>query len=407
MIPTGFPSLGLRDPGFLQSSGFTPDPADPDLFGWWSADKYVTEVSNVISVWGDRTNNTVNKAALTGTRNLIPVGALKMRLSNNDGSGNLLFASQDMTQAIWTTFLFTKNSATTGTFTGQGGVINAISSLLRAGVSYTLKATMRAVSGNVNLEWVTYNSPSGNYTAVTVTGALADYTRVFTGAGGVYLGIRDNNAAGHGQIEVTKWQLCETGWGATGYVDTGTATNAYYIPTLAGKQVIWTHGNSGYCWPRNESFTDVADITKLTAYFAIYWPHTTIGLGPFLTNRNTHSSWSWYADLNPTDQSAYVNTAPFARLDTGSAVPAYGFSIFTAVYNGANSSVRVNKNAAVTGALGVIPANEHHGLELGNTLSGNCSTCGFYEVLVRRVADNTATQDLYIDYLASRVGIVV
>jgi hypothetical protein len=55
----------------------------------------------------------------------------------------------------------------------------------------------------------------------------------------------------------------------------------------------------------------------------------------------------------------------------------------------------------------VIPANEHHGLELGNTLSGNCSTCGFYEVLVRRVADNTATQDLYIDYLASRVGIVV
>lgn len=410
VIDQSMPNIATRRAFFnAASAGWTPDSADANIFGWWSADQHVTHASNVISVWGDRTNNTVNKSALTGTRNLIPVSSFKTRLSNDDGSGNLMWSSQDMTNAFWSTSNFTKNSATTGTFTAQGGVINSSPQIIRVGVSYTLKATMRAVTGNTNLEWVTYTSPSGNYTAVTVTNVLADYTRVFTGAVGVYTGIRDNNVAGHGQIEVTKWQLYETAWPVVpSYVDLGTANDSAQIPTLAGKQVVWTHGNSGKAWLRNESFTDPAgDMTKLTAYFAIYWPHTTTGLGAFFTNRYVHSAWNWFADLNPADLSAYVNQTPFARLDTGSAVPNNGFSIFTVVYNGAGSLVRVNKNAAVTSTLGTIPAGEQHGIELGDSLSGNASTCGFYEVLVRRVADNTATQDQYIEYLAGRVGIVV
>lgn len=78
------------------------------------------------------------------------------------------------------------------------------------------------------------------------------------------------------------------------------------------------------------------------------------------------------------------------------------YGIFTTVFNGANSENRNNNNAAVIGNDGGINA---VGLYLGTGNGLNYGNCEIAYVIVRNVADITATQNLFINYLKNRFAL--
>jgi hypothetical protein len=136
-------------------------------------------------------------------------------------SRNLLApgSTEDLTDAAWT-HTATTDDADNLTFTAQNDLISQDVTTV-AGVTYTLSAKIRAVTGNTALHFYHNNSATGNSTAQVVTATLTTYSVSVlgrAGGGAVSFGIQDQNAAGHGQIEIEDWQV-ELASAATTYTN--------------------------------------------------------------------------------------------------------------------------------------------------------------------------------------------
>jgi hypothetical protein len=148
-------------------------------------------------------------------------GADTNDFSYNTWSRNLLApgSTEDLTDAAWT-HTATTDDADNLTFTAQNDLISQDVTTV-AGVTYTLSAKIRAVTGNTALHFYHNNSATGNSTAQVVTATLTTYSVSVlgrAGGGAVSFGIQDQNAAGHGQIEIEDWQV-ELASAATTYTN--------------------------------------------------------------------------------------------------------------------------------------------------------------------------------------------
>jgi hypothetical protein len=83
-----------------------------------------------------------------------------------------------------------------------------------------------------------------------------------------------------------------------------------------------------------------------------------------------------------------------------------GWGIYTFVFNGASSEVRLNLNAANVGNPGANSAANRWEIG-GDATVGFGFSADFHEVITRYTADNTATQDSFIEYMADQVGLIV
>lgn len=79
------------------------------------------------------------------------------------------------------------------------------------------------------------------------------------------------------------------------------------------------------------------------------------------------------------------------------------YGIITSIFNGANSEIRNNNNAAVVGNAGVANG---LGFTLGSYFSpSNYVNAEFAFLIIRQGADNTTTQNLFINYLKNRFAL--
>jgi len=166
-------------------------------------------------------------------------------LSLPGNEGNLALRSTDITQAVWTTANGgTKDAATLFTFAGLNStLLQQVSTV--AGITYKLEFKARAVSGNTALKFYHNNSATGNTSNLTIDGVLTKYSVSVlgrTGNGLVDFGIRDENAAGHGQIEITEVSVRQSTWTDI-YIPT---TAARLYPGLNGREALVFDGTNDY-----------------------------------------------------------------------------------------------------------------------------------------------------------------
>jgi len=135
-----------------------------------------------------------------------PDGPLNPSADYWQPDNNLLLWSEDVSNAGWTKTDATADSATLLTFDAQNGLASQSITTI-TGVQYTLSFKVRRITGNTALHFY-HNGLTPASTAFTATATLTRYSVTVTGDGGaVSFGIQDQNAAGHGQIELTEIQL--------------------------------------------------------------------------------------------------------------------------------------------------------------------------------------------------------
>ena len=152
--------------------------------------------------WSGNARHAVVGSAAGDTTN-DPGDALWRKNLLADGS------TEDLENAAWTATNATVDSATLMTFDAQHGKATQDCTTVD-GVSYTLSFSVRRISGNTDLAFRHEESATAAYSSLTVTDVLTRYSVTVLGKSGggiVLFGIQDRNAAGHGQIEVTEWQL--------------------------------------------------------------------------------------------------------------------------------------------------------------------------------------------------------
>jgi hypothetical protein len=426
MKPARFPSLGLRDPALLQSSGFTPDPADATMWGWWSGNDYFTPLGapgsggneNTIKCWGDISNNTANKTGVTNTRNLVyqPGGSgswYPAIMSEANGQSNLCVRSETFGNAYseWAGSNITKNDDTHFTFTAQNGYIRQPIFATYPGRTYRLTIRCRAVTGNTALKLYHLNSATGNTTSITVTGTLADYTVDILGpatTGTLHVGLQDTNAAGFGQVEITRAHLVDTGYCS----DTSYLKNGDYIPKFpaiaAKRNFVVVPLNYGYVYnPLTSGGTITASVCTIYAC-AMIQDHIRAGGGGGWMFASVTPNWGCAQLIDaPSTYNMYSN-GNGVRIALGSTPSLHTKYIFTHVWNGANSKYRLNKGAQASGAQNW-GGNITNGFSFGGAVfpmvAGPPSM--WFEMIIFTTAHDTATQDQYIDYLASRYSVTV
>jgi hypothetical protein len=183
-----------------------------------------------------------------------------------------------MTGAAWSeTGSGTVNSATTFTFVAQNDVVHQ-SYTPASDVNVTLYVRARAVTGNTSLH-LYHSGLTPASTAKTFTGTLADYAVTVAGDGGaVVFGIQDQNAAGHGQIEVTRWAVFPATLSAV-------EAAAAYEKVGADRQEISDHsGNSNTLQIGSSTSSDTNDPSHLIESYNLAIPGTTDDL--------QHASWT-------------------------------------------------------------------------------------------------------------------
>jgi hypothetical protein len=84
--------------------------------------------------------------------------------------------------------------------------------------------------------------------------------------------------------------------------------------------------------------------------------------------------------------------------------PLNNYEIMTHIYNGANSEIRTNNNAAVIGNAGI---QNGQGINVASQTAGvgNFCNCEIAYIILRSAADSTATQNLFINYLKNRFAL--
>jgi hypothetical protein len=387
-----------------------PNPDDPEIWGWWSGDENMVTVagSTAVDVWGNRMNSQVDKTAKVASSNFwawAPATVWRPVYTRADNQGNLLSYTNTILNADWGTTSCTKNSATTCTFTALNGRITQGNTFTRPGVTYRFRVKIRRISGNTALQLYHINSPTGTATNITIDGVLTEYSTTFVGQNSgppVTVGLRDPNAAGWGQVEVTEWQLTEVGWDTT-YVENSGAQKIF--AAIDGKRCIITYETDACLTMDTSGLGGPPAIPGPLTVYLLWRPHVRAFAG-YLYGSITPAG-EILCDLNSTDESLFVNRAPSTRIDRGVATVYDVWRITTAVFNGYASYLRLDKDWFKRGTLG-IPNPLTGGFYLGgNPISGKMQGMAIYEFIVRTTADSTATQKAYIRYLADRVGLVL
>jgi hypothetical protein len=401
-------TLNLHDLPYLAASvgGVPPpiDPSDANTQAWWSADYYIG-----LDKIGDRMDTTIDKTSTVAPNfNLSQYpapSAAPAALPSGDTRGNYVRFSEDIfVTTAWAVSNCTKNDATHATFTAQNGYVRQTNHYTAAGETWKLAITCRAVSGNTNLHFMHTNSPTGDTTAVAVTNVLATYTVTFLGRntyGVIYVGIQDRNGAGWGQIEVTKWHL---------YRDDQSSTYIQIVDTraLAGPRNgtnVFTVGGS-YSWDAFMHCTASRASAGPQTLYASAW--VTFVRSRWMMLANNPAAWDHICgcDVGPPAErlgeyhGAWFYGAGANKITLG------GWGIYTFVFNGASSEVRLNLNAANVGNPGANSAANRWEIG-GDATVGFGFSADFHEVITRYTADNTATQDSFIEYMADQVGLTV
>jgi hypothetical protein len=421
-------TFNFRDPAFLACAGgvgWEPDPADATLWAWFRPDKYLTEglpgFQNAISVLGNASDATVNKTDKTNSRNLSArtAGAVHPAfLTEANTKSNLLCYSEDMTIGgggwAWHELgAGTNDSPTLYTVGAQNGGMAQYVRYCFPGQTYRLTFTARRVTGNTNLQVYHNGSATGASTNVTLTGSLADYTVDFLGraslpASGVEVGLRDANVAGWGQFEVTKWHLYDPSISSSTYL-----FNTGYNPRLPapdGKHRWMVVGPGATVTQLRQVMTSDDPLSEpCTIYCVFYWYDNATGgnwafssLDPYSWNIGRYISGglhTMYGNING-GVCAMPNPQPSHHVAF----------VGTHVFNDINTEHRQNKLAAGTVGSPDMGASIKRGLVFGGEDATPSYSKGIAiaEILVfTGVAHDTATQDIYIDYLADRYGIVV
>jgi hypothetical protein len=402
-------TLGLHDQAFLGSAGASgwgivgdSPPAtvgDSNTVSWFKATLDITEqqyIGNQMEAPGNRAD--------AAHSNLIPHDAAAILCPrNSDYYVNMLYYSEDITTQPWNVQGGAAYSGSDLSLTGSGQHLRQYCYYCEQAISYTVKVKLRRVSGNVEVA-IRHNGTgvSSQETIVSIDGVLTQYTATFTGPTSSYGQIGINWKSGSGVVEVTEFQVRRTA-DQDGYLAT-TDT-----PRIGAVGEVKTWGGSGQLsifdatsyggWYQAVGKGAGSPPTAATFYAAVnIRSYVTSGYG-------VYSQSPLYDPILGVESGGTHRM----RLYRGSWVygpaTAQGWHILTYVINGASSELRLNKVAAtvVTSAASTS----------ANILSFSGATAGLYtrmdwhEFIFREVADNTATQDAIIEYLASWVGLTV
>lgn len=403
----------LSDPAFL--GGLTAaipapiDPSDVDTQAWWKADYYITENT----VIGDRMDTTVNKTSTSAPNfNLSRYGSgyASTGRGANDNRANFIMRSDDLTSAFWGSSNITKDSATTLTFTASGGYLKQTCSFTDEAKSFTFKFLARAITGNTNLQILHEGAVEGDKTPVTLTASLTPYSVTFTGVAdtAIVVGIQDDNVGGFGQIEFQQMQVVRSDNDTT-YIST---SGGLPRTGLRDGIPVFMCGNVdayGFFGTTASRTNNLPYTVYMSAYVRSFYA------GWFASNSNP-TIWGavMAADIAGTgghpvnNLATYVNVSPFAwQYSTTNVFSLGAWYIITLVFNGASSEMRLNKNTADAASH---PAGtpSMNGIQIGGeSFAPTRSGFDFHEVILRYTADNTATQNLFIDYMAGQIGLSV
>jgi hypothetical protein len=132
----------------------------------------------------------------------------------------------------------------------------------------------------------------------------------------------------------------------------------------------------------------------------------------FVFNNLTWVNFQFILDGQPSDTGTIQNRTAVNNLSFGTdgvtfintnPDPVLNYDIITVVANGANSEIRTNNNASFIGNAGI---GNCFGVGLGARIVGiNFVNIEVAYLIVRGVADNTATQNLFINFLKTRFAL--
>jgi len=398
-------TLGLRDVAFLastQPTGVPPpiDTSDANTHAWWKADTHVIENTTV----GDKMDTTVDKTSYVAPNFNLRVYPTILSYqglceARGDNDANLLYQSESISDSYTTASNCTKDTATTCTFTGTGGYVRKVGQLTDCTDSFTFKIYARAVSGNTNLQLLHVGAGGGDKTPVTLTGSLAWYTATFTGSasGEILVGLQDDNGGGFGQVEIQKWQLYRSD-------HDGNYLACNPTPRLGprGGVNVWASGMTNW-----GSYLAAAvartNSGPCTVYMSVYlrnpWQN-------WAFVNSTPSIWNQIIAVGASNHVACYQNATWGTASSPNDWTLGTWQIITVVFNGASSYARVNKNVASAITLGAnVPMNAPQ--IGGESYSGTRFGGEFHEVITRYTADDAATQDTFIDYMAGQIGLSV
>lgn len=392
-----------------------PQTSDSNMWVWYASDAHVSNVNataNTIYTLGNKAAWQVSKTDRTGagTSNLVPYGGgYEPLLSRTDNKGNLAKSTEIINTGNWTASNVTLNSATTATFTAQNGELRqTLWAYSHEGKQLTVKFKMRNISGNTALQV----RLEGSYTNFTIDSTLTEYSFTFTPSAvsaAPAIGVRDANAAGHGQFEITQFHVYISGgstpWSST-YVKNDSVDEILPTTNPAGLPEIgmfnnrfFFHYNVGVNGYNNPA------CTIYCTYRANPWKYA----GRLFTfTRSLYDMIISHEDAS-NKMRMYFNGPPTRDNYTGTNfVTDYEWCVLTwTITFGGACSVRKNLNTPVTGTSSNMSVGTQS-LQWGSySYDGAWSTVRHTELIWRFGIDSAATQEAYVRYLAGRIGITV
>jgi hypothetical protein len=289
--------------------------------GWWY------DPSNFSTLFQDSAGTTPVTAVEQ------PVG-LQLDLSKGLVLGPELFASSIPSGTGWTG----TNASAVGnvvTFSAQfGNRRNAQTTEADKWYRFTFKA--RRISGNTALNIFHENSQSGDYTAFTVTSAVATYqitVRGRAGGGQINFGVQDRNASGWGDLEVYDLTVASL------------AGNHRFQTTSANRPVVSARVNLfvGTATLATQSVTTRATTHTLT--FTGAGSITLTGTAIGIYTAGTYSVTTTAGTLTATVLGT-VTQADLRETNVGVGLPAYQAVVTSTNYNSTGFPVYIKPNGS-------------------------------------------------------------
>lgn len=392
----------------LATAGFSPG-AYPGLEAWWAPHL------GGVTVDASRQVSQLDDLSGRGRTLVSASAALSPLLAGGRNSGNLCLYSEDLTKAtlyasaIWTPTSATVNSASTFTFTAQNGqLVNNVRSVV-PNRQYRLRFQAKAVSGHTALTLVSTGATVTSQ-AITLTGTLDQYEYTFTMAasvnGTLAWGLKDTAASGFGQVQLTNCQLLEMEWD-TSYLST---TDGVIRPLYFGLPFLMM-ARGLQATSTNQAFT------FKTTSFSLIQPWSLYMLVRPVTFEN--AAVDYVIDGTGSNASGAIlikssSTQPVVAAGGSTTTPILGSQTYTAgnvivlsaVFNGANSVMQINR---LTPDLGNAGSNTPGGIQLGSRGADGlrAGSLDFFEAIIRRGADDAQQRDMFQRYLAGVGRIVI
>lgn len=194
-------------------------------------------------------------------------------------------------------------------------------------------------------------------------------------------------------IDVRLWMSSQLFNGTVTALSIKEVTGKHLLQATAASQPLWSAANGVL-------FDGVNDFMKATA-FAFVQPEFIYFVGRHITW--TNNDYFYDGDNIPSSGLVQFGLVPSIVNYAGvvgvlnSNLVLNTFSIIRSLFNGVTSFVQVNKTASVIGNIG---ASNMNSFTLGaNGLNADCSNIEVKEIILRKSADNAATQDAIYNYL--------